>query len=203
MKRLPSLVRQAFARPIYSLRLIAYRWYEWRHPDEPWIAQGAIHFLERALDSQGEGLEWGSGRSTVWFAQRLKRLTSVEHNGAWYHEVGRRLARAEVTNTRLLHVPLDHPEDAPTVAHYERMPRYVAVAEEFTDGSLDVALVDGHYRQACVSAVLPKIRRGGLLVIDNSNWLPRPAWGVPPDWLVLHESTNVRSQTTIWQRPGA
>jgi predicted O-methyltransferase YrrM len=180
--------------------LIAYRWYELRHPNEPWIAQGAIRFLERALDVNGEGLEWGSGRSTLWFARRLKRLTSVEHNERWYHEVARRLASAGVTNTRLLHVPLDHPERSPTVATYDPVPRYVAVADEFADESLDFVLVDGHYRQACVRAALPKVRRGGLVVIDNSNWLPKAEWGIPPQWPLVHESENVRSQTTIWQR---
>lgn len=201
MRGLGDLVRQAVTRPIHTSRLLAYRWYELWHPDEPWIAQGAIRFLERALDVSGEGLEWGSGRSTVWFASRLKRLTSVEHNEAWYQEVSKGLVSSGVTNARLLHVPLDHPEQAETVAQYAPLPRYVAVAQEFPDESLEFALVDGHYRQACVAAVLPKIRPGGLLVIDNSDWLPRPEWGVPPHWSILHESANVRSQTTIWQRP--
>jgi predicted O-methyltransferase YrrM len=128
-------------------------------------------------------------------------LTSVDHNEGWYQEVARRLATAGVTNTRLLHVPLDHAEHAPTVANYDPLPRYVAVAHGFADESLDLVLVDGHYRQACVAAALPKIRGSGLLVIDNSNWLPKPEWRVPPQWPVLHESENVRSQTTIWQRP--
>ena len=199
--RLVSLVRKAIAHPFHTSRLIAYRWYELRHPDEPWIAQGAIRFLDRALDAKGHGLEWGSGRSTLWFARRLKHLTSVEHNEGWHREVASRLARAGITNTRLLRVPLDHPEHAPTIASYDRLPGYVAVAREFPDESLDFVLVDGHYRQACVAAVLPKIRYGGLLVVDNSNWLPRAEWRVPPHWPVLHESENVRSQTTVWQRP--
>ena len=73
---------------IDRVRLIAY---ERRHPDAPWLTSEAIAFLERWLEPDAVGFEWGSGRSTVWFAQRVRQLISIEHDPHWYEEVTRRL----------------------------------------------------------------------------------------------------------------
>ena len=40
------------AHPIYTLRRIAYRAYEALHPNEPWIAQGAVRFCDRRLNRE-------------------------------------------------------------------------------------------------------------------------------------------------------
>ena len=79
-------------------------------------------------------------------------------------------------------MPLDHPPAEPTRPVYEPLPRYVAVFNEFEDGSLDFVVVDGHYRQACILAALPKLKVGGLLMLDNSNWLSDREWGIPVSW---------------------
>jgi len=194
------LVVQALTRPLYSLRLALYRAYELAHPDEPWISQGAVRFLDAHLDRAGIGIEWGSGRSTTWFAARLNELTSIEHHPEWAEAVRGRLAKARVRNVHYFEVPLDHPASEGTRALYDVEPRYVAVVEQFPAASLSFALVDGHYRQACIRAVMPKLRPRGLLVVDNTDWLPISEWGVPATWPVVHESRNVRSQTTIWEK---
>jgi hypothetical protein len=47
---------------------------------------------------------------------------------------------------------------------------YVRAADTFEPRSIDFALVDGMYRSACALAVLPKLRAGALLIVDNVNW---------------------------------
>lgn len=184
--------------PIYAARRVLYKLYELRHPDEPWLAQGAIGFLDAALPREGRGLEWGSGRSTRWFATRLAHLTSIEFDAAWYAKVRERIADLPNVDLRLIELEHDHKEGMP--AFPDPVPRYVAVADELEDASLDFVLVDGGYRQACVVAVIPKLRPGGLLVIDNSDWLPKTDWNVPATWPLVHESSNVMTTTSIWQR---
>jgi hypothetical protein len=98
-------------------------------------------------------------------------------------------------------VLLDHPREEPTRPHYEQVPRYVSVIDEFPDESLDFVLVDGHYRQACVLAALSKLRPGGLLAVDNTDWLPDDLWGVPAAWPLVHRSANVVTVTTVWRKP--
>lgn len=192
------LLRQMVS-PRYVLGRLQLAIHERRHPGEPWLSGPAVRFLDEHLSRDGTGIEFGSGRSTQWFAQRLHRLVSVEHDRAWYDRV--RPDLDAIPGVDLRHVPLDHPETQPTVPVYDPVPGYVLVADEFDDGTLDFALVDGHYRQACVLAVLTKLRAGGLLVIDNSDWLPMVEWGVPADWPLVHQSRNVKSQTSIWRKP--
>src|SRR5919108_1783395 len=74
------------------------RLYILRHPDHPWLDPAAIRYLEGALDRSMIGLEWGSGRSTRWFASRLKHLTSVEHDSSWHERVRDALTRHGVSN---------------------------------------------------------------------------------------------------------
>ncbi|WP_394821330.1 class I SAM-dependent methyltransferase [Pendulispora albinea] len=186
-------------RPWYLMRRIAYKAYEMRHPDEPWISQGAVRFCDAHLHRGMRGVEWGSGRSTAWFAQRLGHLVSVEHSFEWHAIVSRKLEALRNVDYRF--VALDHPEKQPTVPRYDPQPRYVAVVNDFEDGSLDFAVVDGHYRQACVLAVLPKLRAGGLLLIDNTDWMPLDEWGVPSSYPIVHQSRNVMTQTTVWEKP--
>jgi len=142
--------------------------YERLHPERPWLTPAANAYLDALIRPSDRGLEWGSGRSTLWFARRLDQLTSVESDSSWYERVRRGLDRHDLGNVDYRFARLE-PRDEP-----ERSP-YVNVAQEFEDRSLDFVLVDGDYREHCALGILPKISPGGILVLDNSNWyLDRP-----------------------------
>lgn len=194
-----TAIRWYFRRPLDLLRLMAYKVYELSHPGEPWITPGSVRFCEQVLTKQMIGLEWGSGRSTRWFGKRLKRLVSIEHDPSWFSRVSKELGSESQIDLRL--IPLDHDLKEPTLAVYPETPRYVRVVEEFADKSLDFVVIDGHYRQACVLAVLSKVKPGGFLLIDNTNWMKLEEWGVPQDWTVVHQSRNFMTETTIWRYP--
>ena len=101
-------------------------------------------------------------------------------------------------------VPLDHPENEPHRPKYDPLPRYVQEAFAFTDSSLDFVIVDGHYRVACIQASLSKLKVGGILILDNSNWLPSPReWGIPGQFRIVHRSAYLNSETTIFLRTSA
>src|SRR5438094_793903 len=130
-------------RPIYTAQVVHYRIYEWRHPDEPWIAQGAVKFCAQHIDSEGDVLEWGSGRSTLWLARRAKHLISIEHDRKWFESVQRSINDASVRNIDHRFIALDHPADAPTTAAYPVQPAYVRVCDELDDLSLSLVVIDG------------------------------------------------------------
>lgn len=176
-----SMRRNPF-NPIWMARRIAYKLYERRHPDEPWLSQDAVGHLRKALSTDWVGLEWGSGRSTQWFAPRLRHLTSVENNAEWFAEVRRQTAT-------LANVDLILADD---------LEQFVAAADR---GPFDFILVDGHWRRECARAAVGALNPSGLLVIDNTDWLGHQNWDVPPDWPVVHRSSNVMTETTIWRRP--
>jgi hypothetical protein len=74
-------------RPVYSLRLIAYKFDEIRHCGEPWVSRSAVRFCDANLKRDQIGLEWGSGHSTKWYAARLRKLLSVEFSPVWHAKV--------------------------------------------------------------------------------------------------------------------
>jgi hypothetical protein len=137
------------------VRLIAY---ERRHPDAPWLASEAVAFLEQWLRPDLVGFEWGSGRSTVWFARRVRHLISIEHDPHWYEEVKNRLDQKDVAHKVTFRcVPIDDG----AVAHPSH---YVAAISDQEDSALDFCLIDGvtRLRAQCALACLPKLTTGGI-----------------------------------------
>lgn len=180
------------------------RYWAWErlHPDAPWLTPGAVAFLGENLRPDMTGIEWGSGRSTRWYAARLRGLMSVEHHRGWYERVKADLDTPGASHVDYRHIPLSHPEHEGTVAHYEPMPPYVSVVREFPENSLGLAVVDGHYRQACVREALPRLAPGGLLLVDDTSVLASlDEWGVPADWPVVSHTSNGLKTTTVWRKP--
>lgn len=186
--------------PIIFLRRVGNAIYELRHPNDPWLSQGAVEFLDKNLKNNMTLFEWGSGRSTLWFSDRVKKVISIEYHEEWAEKV--KLMIKEKNNVDLRYVPLDHPWKAPTQKHYDKTPRYVAEIEKFDKESIDVIIVDGHYRLTCVDKCLEYLSPKGYLVIDNSNRETLETWGVPSHWPLMHESENVMTRTSIWQKVG-
>jgi hypothetical protein len=144
--------------------------FERENPDAPWLVPAAIAFLEQEMRPEFVGFEWGSGRSTLWFARRIRYITSVEGRRAWYDEVTRWLVKddlAERVTLRLAEVTSEHNFSS------EEIERYAGVIDGVVDGSLDFILVDGHFREACLLRIASKLRPGGLLIIDNTDVLPK------------------------------
>jgi predicted O-methyltransferase YrrM len=129
--------------------------FQFLNPDLPWLTKDAIKIIEQLLRRSDIGVEFGSGRSTVWFAKRIAHLTSVEIDKSWFNKINSVLKRNDLNNISLF---LKNGDD------------YPAVIENFQDESIDFVLVDGEQRDVCVFKSMPKIKKGGFLIIDNINW---------------------------------
>lgn len=156
--------RVAHWTPRYVVSRTRQMLYERGHADDPWLTPAATRLLESLLRPEDHGVEFGSGRSTVWFASRVAALTSVEHDEAWYATVTARLRERGLRNVDYMLAPIDQPPEQGGQSAYARK------ALAFADQSVDFALVDGHYRDYSAKFILPKIRPGGMLIIDNVNW---------------------------------
>ena len=153
--------------PLYVFNRTKLFFYELRYPDHPWLTQQANAILSTLLKPADVGLEWGSGRSPLWFSPRIKHLTSVEHDEAWYKAVSRKL---DATNISTVNYLLCKPDE-----EHEKTEEtsYVKVINTFNKDSLDFVLVDGIYRVVCAKLALEKIHPGGFIVIDDVNrYLP-------------------------------
>jgi hypothetical protein len=71
------------------------------NPDAPWLTKNAIWCLRQLLRPSDIGLEFGSGRSTVWFAQRTAYLTSVESDSGWWLRVKTAIEKKSLRNVNL------------------------------------------------------------------------------------------------------
>lgn len=158
-------------RPRYVADRVRLAVHQRLHPDAPWLTAEATSVLERWLRRDHVGIEWGSGRSTLWFAERVGRLVSVEHHPGWHETVSGQLGSRGITNVDY-RLCLCEPEQVETPEWIAAMfaSDYVRVVDAFGPRSLDFALVDGMYRSACALAVIPRLRSGALLIVDNVNW---------------------------------
>jgi predicted O-methyltransferase YrrM len=150
--------------PRYTRDRLRQMRYERANPDTPWLTPQSISLLSTLLRPTDLGAEFGSGRSTLWLASRIAALTSVEHDERWHTKVTAALKDRGADNVEYILAPEDQPLEKGADSAYAR------TALSFADGSLDFALVDGHYRDSTALFILPKIRPGGMLVIDNVNW---------------------------------
>lgn len=139
--------------------------YEKLHPDLPWLTRDAIDRLASLIRKEHVGLEFGSGRSTAWFADRCRFLTSVEHNRVWYQKVSGQLRQQHLNNVEYLLLEEDADAGDETTSS-----DYVKVICRFPEQSLDFVLVDGIYRANCACESVTRVRPGGILILDNANW---------------------------------
>ncbi len=134
------------------------------NPANPWLTSQSVTLLDELLKPNDIALEYGSGRSTFWIASRVKHLTSIEHDATWFGRGVDTQKKRGVANLEIRHIALDSADKDGA------MSPYVRALDTFQSDSLDFCLVDGMYRGHCALGVLPKIKRGGLIAIDNAGW---------------------------------
>ena len=120
----------------------------------PWWNYGVIDFVEERLKPSMSCLEFGAGGSTVWLANRIKSVTSIENNPAWAESVKSFIPE----KVRL--IELINPESISS--HH--------LGKEV----FDIMIVDPlAHRINCAKAGLPFLSETGVVIWDNTNG---------PDW---------------------
>src|SRR5690606_12057573 len=69
----------------------------------PWFTYSFIDFLEGRLNKNLSIFEYGSGNSTRYFAERVRHISSLEHDKSWY-EMG---LKNKLQNAELIFCDLD------------------------------------------------------------------------------------------------
>jgi hypothetical protein len=104
--------------------------------------------------------EYGSGNSTLFWAARASRVVSVEDEERWSAYLRSRL-----------------PPNC-TILQEADLHRYVDTIRQFPEG-FDIIVVDGpargHTRLKCAHAAVEHLKPGGMIILDNSDWLPQSA----------------------------
>lgn len=135
----------------------------------PWLPYLAIDYLNHWLKPEMSVFEWGAGGSTFWLAERVANVTTIEHSLDYRFD-------SLPENVVLYYIQPDDGElgnDPANPSHYRSRPiggvnfkNYASIIDTFEP--FDLILVDGRARAACLYHALPKVKRGGFVVIDNT-----------------------------------
>lgn len=119
----------------------------------PWISYPAADFLDNIDTEQYSVFEYGSGSSTLWWANKAKTVISVEMNEEWYAYL-----RPKLPENSSVHLCVSGSE----------YPLYINRFNCF----FDIIIVDGAERYKSAVAAVLKLSEGGIIILDNADWYP-------------------------------
>jgi hypothetical protein len=119
----------------------------------PWLTYPCIEFLS-TLDFSGCAVfEYGTGSSTLWWAQRAEKVYGVEREKQWFEKIQKIIpSHAQIT---LCPNELEYPD---------------AIAQHKL--TFDVVVIDGSVRYACMEPAIRHLSERGLIIVDNAEWYP-------------------------------
>lgn len=126
-------------------------------PYLPELAPAAIDRIGQFLSGGAIVFEFGSGASTVWYAQNAGRVIYAEHDPGWDYEVRRALKEAKLTRS-VRGILVDNEADMPGTI--EPLGMFDLISVDCLDSQ----------RVAAVRAAIPHLSPGGLFILDDSDW---------------------------------
>ena len=209
-KSLLSYLLFRFQRPL--LKLLT-KWQLRKYKNAPWTSPASVAIFDQLLKSTMTGLEYGSGGSTVFFAEKLGKLVSIEHHEGWHTKVKNMLEEKNISNVDYLLIKPDFTKNSNTPFHEtyglsdkdlrikHRYSEYFDHVLNYEDQYFDFILIDGRARVECLLNAIPKLKSGGLMVLDNSERSRyHIVFQVLKNWEMIH-TTNGLTDTTIWFKP--
>jgi hypothetical protein len=149
---------------------------------KPWLVFAAIQFLERNLRRDMSVYEYGAGGSTLFFAERVREVVAVEHDKDWISKVSRMIEECGYRNCKL---SLIEPTEESISEHIQpsnldayisanktypgySFKEYATSIENYCDEYFDLVAIDGRARPSCCKHSMQKVKKGGFLLLDNS-----------------------------------
>jgi hypothetical protein len=183
-----------------------------------WVPYEVHEWLRRYLKPYMRVFEYGSGGSTIFFAERVKEVIAVEHDYDWKRAVEAELLKLELKNVTILMYKgeldfMQKPDYAElgeyrsTVYPNYNFKRYVKSILTYPDNYFDLVSIDGVARPSCVLNAMSKVKPNGYIMIadsDRSHY--RKGFVLLENWK-KHELSGPKptsiypGQTTIWKKP--
>jgi len=117
----------------------------------PWYTYPAIEFIENKLSGDFCVFEYGSGQSSLWWAEKVKKVSSVESNPTWYSHI----KEVMPDNVKLTLIEANEP--------------YASEILRFPDNHFDCIIIDGINRNRCAEHCVTKLKQYGFIVFDNTD----------------------------------
>lgn len=146
--------------------------------DVPWITFESEEYIKSIINKNSIVFEWGSGGSTIYFSKKVKQIISIEHNKKWFDLVQKKLDEINLKNcdyTLIEPKIIDNTFEIDDIFK-SKDPDYLNVyfdeycnaIKKYPDNYFDVILVDGRARNGCLSNSFNKLKKGGIIILDNS-----------------------------------
>lgn len=121
----------------------------------PWYTYPVIDYLNQLDFSRCSVLEFGSGYSTLFWSNNAFKVLSIERDESWFAKISEKIDKdnAEI----LLASETNEYNDLLETVEHERY---------------DIIIIDGRDRYFTMTKVLGIVKRGGILIFDNSDWYP-------------------------------
>lgn len=148
----------------------------------PWVNFLAIDFLKKYLRPDFKVFEFGGGGSTLFFCKNTAEVVTVEDHAEWFKTLTETVAAKGYKNWRGFFVSSELTNDPRPRAHdnpadfkssvrgleNRSFEKYARTIDQFAAEYFDLILVDGRARPSCIEQAIPRLKKGGLLVVDNT-----------------------------------
>lgn len=121
----------------------------------PWYTYPAIDYLKQFDLSNKTIFEWGSGNSSLFYANRALKVYSVEDNKDWFEKI----SYNKPSNLEL----------------------FFATGDEYTSKiselniEFDIIVIDASQRFECAIKSIKFLKANGMIILDNSDWFKNSA----------------------------
>ena len=166
----------------------------------PWMPYSTILKLHSIVEKDFNILETGCGGSSLFFLQRCKTLTSLEHNEKWFLELEKYLSVSNYRNRWQL--------EFRNLKESSYTSPYLDFIKNQEDETFDLISIDGRLRNECLKFAPYKVKKNGFILLDNSDryeyregieFLNKFGWK-RKDYEGICYFHEYDSKSTIWQR---
>ena len=167
---LPFLDKFTFIKRSYLRSLLSiYDLHELIDNDLLWINYKSIKLLNKLIKKNNRVLEYGSGASTLWFAKRCKKLTSIEHDKIFYQEVKKIIKKKKIKGNYSFIEPEKLRDSYKSHKIKDVSFKKYVLKGNSIKKKFDIIFIDGRCRVKCLKNSLNLIKKNGIIVFDNSN----------------------------------
>lgn len=144
----------------------------------PWVSYPFIDFVETRLNNQMDIFEFGAGYSSIWYANKVNSVYSIEHDKNWFEII----KNNHIGNLNIYYQNLEYDG---------KYCRYI----ENINKKFDLIIVDGRDRVNCITQSVKYLKSNGVIILDdsereqykegvlnllNSNFKIIDFWGISP-----------------------
>lgn len=160
-----------------------------------WMSALERDLIRSYLNRSHTMLEYGSGYSTLYFAQFVASYYSIEHDRRWYTTLSKMIRRSSSLSSKIKQYKLVSVEPGYKgwpggfeEGNREQFDAYIKAVHSFSISTFDRVLIDGRARSECALQVKTLLHHDSIVFIHD--YTPRPFY-----WKIIEKHYEKILQT--------